>query len=298
LAVCDDCARHRAFANARPLAIAFASSLLGLTLAAALPLLRPSASLAALVLTVALGALVPLLFALVPRRPALAPHTSHARAAWWLGAGALACTNAGFAAELARLNGTSAEPRRLHEPRFTPWLGAGVALAIGAACVSYVVYHPRLYVLNLSDARMQVLVDEVALGWVEPSSLESARAGALLRVPAGRHRLSVRSPDIRELLAIDVDFQSGRMQLFAPLSPGVCFWLETVGYGRERREAPVYEPLLGADRFWVLPEPIDSWFAPNPDADTLSPNTSGKLLTALRQAPCADAPMLFHDSDQ
>jgi hypothetical protein len=87
-----------------------------------------------------------------------------------------------------------------------------------------------------------------------------------------------------------VEFQSGATHLFAPGAVATCFWLETTGYGQEQLVKPSYQPLPSEDHFWVLPGGIDTWFAANPAPSDPQSHSSGGLLTALRQAPCAEAP--------
>ncbi len=134
-------------------------------------------------------------------------------------------------------------------------------------------------------------LDGKPLTAVDPTSNESPAGGALVRVPAGTHTLSVfSSVDGSALGASSVDFQSGAVHLFAIAADDICFWLETTGYGREQRSAPSYQALPSAEHFWVLPGGIDSWFAGNPLPSAANAHSSGGLLTALRQAPCAEAP--------
>jgi hypothetical protein len=157
--------------------------------------------------------------------------------------------------------------------------------------LSFFVYHPLLRVLNLGTVPVQVALDGRPLSAVDPTSNESPLAGALLRVPAGQHTLSVASAvDGRELSREQADFHSGAVHLLAIAASDTCFWLETTGYGREQRVGRSYEPLRPGEHFWVLPGGIDTWFAPNPDSSDPNSRSSGGLLTALRQAPCAEAP--------
>lgn len=62
------------------------------------------------------------------------------------------------------------------------------------------------------------------------------------------------------------------------------------GYGRHGGRGTVVLPLAGADGFWVLPRRVDTWFAPNPPATGPDQRSSGGILVALRQSPCARAP--------
>jgi hypothetical protein len=88
---------------------------------------------------------------------------------------------------------------------------------------------------------------------------------------------------------VDARLLSGKNHLFAPASDEYCFWLETSRYGRgggdtERR------PLAGEERFWVLPDGIDGFFAPPPAPPAVASSLSGGSITVLRQAPCDRAP--------
>jgi hypothetical protein len=162
---------------------------------------------------------------------------------------------------------------------------------MAVAVLSYFVFHPLLRIVNLGSARIDVAIDGARLVSVDATSNESASAGALVRVPAGEHVLSVSSAvDGTALGRVDVELRSGNIHLFAPGATGICFWLETTGYGREQLAKPSYQPLVSETQFWVLPGGIDTWFAANPAPSDPNSRSSGGLLTALRQAPCTDAP--------
>ncbi|HEY3666208.1 MAG TPA: hypothetical protein VGL19_09420 [Polyangiaceae bacterium] len=288
---CEECAEHQAGLSSRVLAVALASLILALAAAAGLPLLAPGLGLFALVVSVAGLSVLPL--AVLLHRPAAAesPHAAHGPAVHWAGVDRLWCAAPRYAARVAELNaGTlSAEPAQ--ERLGSAWLSAGPVLGVGAACLSFFVYHPLLRVLNLGTTRIEVAIDGQPLVAVDPTSNESAAAGALVRVPAGEHVLGVSSTaDGSALGRIQADFHSGAVHLFAYGADDTCFWLETTGYGQERLALRSYEPLRSAAHFWVLPGGIDTWFAANPTASDPSSHSSGGLLTALRQAPCVEAP--------
>jgi hypothetical protein len=288
---CDECAEHQATASSRLLSIALSSLLLGLVTAAGLPLLAPRMGLFGLVLAAGVAALSPLVLALLPERAAEPPHTARGRAALWRSEHTLWCAHEAYGRAVANLNQAVAEPLLAREPLGSPWLAAGPVLGIAAACFAYFAYHPLLRVINLGSARIDVTIDGAPLVSVDATSNESASAGALLRVPAGPHVLSARSAvDGSALARVQVDFESGAIHLFAPGASDTCFWLETVGYGQEQRARPSYQPLVSADHFWVLPGGIDTWFAANPAPSDPGSHSSGGLLTALRQAPCMEAP--------
>jgi hypothetical protein len=288
---CDECAEHQAGASSRVLALALASLILALVGAAGLPLLAPKLGLFALSLGVCALSLLPLLGLLFPPRPVVLPHAARGPAVLWAGADRLWCASPRYAERVAELNAGEQRDEPLRERLGSAWLSAGPVIGIGAACLSFFVYHPLLRIINLGTVRIEVAIDGQRLVAVDPTSNESPAAGALLRVPAGEHSLSVSSTvDGAALGRVQANFHSGAVHLFAFGANDTCFWLETTGYGQEQLAARSYQPLQSAEHFWVLPGGIDTWFAANPLAPDQSSHSSGGLLTALRQAPCAEAP--------
>jgi len=288
---CEDCAEHQAKSSARVLALGLASVLLGLATAAGVPLVAPRLGLLGLLLLVLASCALPLFGLLLPVGDVIAPHVARGPAVLWGPDDQLWCAAASYAERVAAQNGGDARPARMRESIGSAWLSAGPVLSVGAACLSFFVYHPLLRILNLGPARVEVAIDGKRLTSVDPTSNESPAGGALLRVPAGEHTLSViSSVDGSALGDSAVEFHSGAVHLFAVSAENTCFWLETNGYGQERRVAPSYQALRSAGHFWVLPGGIDTWFAPNPHASDSNSHSSGGLLTALRQAPCAEAP--------
>ena len=288
---CDDCAQHQASSSSRVLALALASLLLALVGAAGLPLVAPRLGLLGLASLVCVLSLLPLVAFLFPAEAVHAPHAARGSAVFWGQGDRLLCASPQFGERVAALNAGELTPEPLRERLGSAWLSAGPVLGVGAACLSFFVYHPLLRVLNLGSVQVEVAMDGRRLTSIDPTSNESPAAGALLRVPAGQHTLSVSSSvDGSPLGRIEADFHSGAVHLFAIEGEGTCFWLETTGYGREQRSTPSYEALRSAERFWVLPGGIDTWFARNPNTSDPSSHSSGGLLTALRQAPCAQAP--------
>jgi hypothetical protein len=203
----------------------------------------------------------------------------------------LLCAARGYGEGVVALNGGALQPAALRERTGSAWLSSGPVLGLGAACLSFFVYHPLLRVINLGPVRVEVTVDGRRMTSVDPTSNESPSAGALFRVPAGQHTLAVRSTvDGAALSEIQADFHSGAVHLLAIAADDTCFWLESTGYGRKQRTAHGYEALRSPQHFWALPGGIDTWFAPNPEPAELNSLSSGGVLIALRQAPCSEAP--------
>ncbi|MET0791093.1 MAG: hypothetical protein ABW061_06185 [Polyangiaceae bacterium] len=289
---CDECSEHQASSASRGLSLSLSSLLLALVGAAGLPLLAPGLGWLGLSLLAVLLAVLPLLVLLVPVARPRAPHTSRGPAVLWGTENDVLCASPRYAARLAELNGgLQQQPAPIRERTASAWLSAGPVVGVGAACLSFFVYHPLLRVINLGPVPAEVALDGQRLASVDATSNESPSAGAIVRVPAGAHVLSVTSLiDGSALGQIGVEFHSGAVHLFAIGGEGTCFWLETSGYGREQLARPSYQALTSADHFWVLPGGIDTWFAPNPGTADPNARSSGGLLTALRQAPCAEAP--------
>jgi len=290
---CDECEEHQASAASRVLALSLSSVLLALACAAGLPLLAPQLGWFGLATAALVLSVLPFAALLLPVPDPSAPHVARGPAVFWGEGHALRCASARYAERVQVLNPTAsaAQPCTLREGRGSPWFYAGPVLGVGAACLSFFVYHPLLRILNLGSVPVEVALDGRPLVTVDPTSNESAAAGALLRAPAGVHQLTLRSSiDGSALGNVSVDLHSGAVHLFAIGGEETCFWLETVGYGREQRTHPSYQPLPSETHFWVLPSGIDTWFAPNPQASNANATSSGGLLTALRQAPCAQAP--------
>jgi len=288
---CDECAEHQAESSARTLSVGLSSLLLGLVLAAGVPLVAPRLGFFGLLAVTLTGATLPLLALLLGRAAPSAPHVARGPAVLWTAEGKLWCAAPAYAERVAALNDGEPKEASLRERVGSAWLSAGPVLGIGAACLSFYVYHPLLRVINLGSVRAEVALDGQWLASVEPTGNESPVAGALLRVPAGLHTLTATSSlDGAVIDRAEAHFHSGAVHLFAIAGDETCFWLETAGYGRERRAEPSYEPLSPVEHFLVLPGGIDTWFAPNPEADGTSARSSGGLLTALRQAPCAGLP--------
>ncbi len=285
---CVRCLRHASAATTRSLAAGLSSCLVAFCLALALPLAWPSASLGAHCAAVLAGSLLPLSLRAWPRRPEPG-HAAAERAVWRLADGRLACAEPRFATALATQAVAEVESLPRAEPRFPSWLLVGPLVAAIGAPAGWLFHHPLVRVLNLTEERLNIDVDGRPVLSLEPSSAESPTAGAEIRMPSGSHELGSTTADGRRVTT-RAALQSGAIHLFAPGSPKHCFWLEETRYGREQGEGEGLVPLTGEARFWVLPRQVDTWFAPNPRPATPDARSSGGLLVALRQAPCALAP--------
>jgi hypothetical protein len=285
---CEDCARHLGTERTRKLAGGIASGLLGIALAAALPLApRPSSALAVAALAF-VGALLPILaVALWPRVPG-GGHATVGPAVRFRRAGELVAANDRWALELSRANDLPRERTSFDEHRISlpmlPALVVAPLLALGVRELA----SPVVRVVNLTTEAMTVLVDGRVFARVEPTSLESPSAGAEIRVASGSHELSARAPDGRVLEQAFVTVVAGRSHLFAPASTGFCFWLETQSYGRNERgeEAVKREPLDGPPSFWALPANLGGFFLPAPALGSAESRLTGGAVTVLRQGPC------------
>lgn len=232
------------------LTVAAAGLVLGLSAAAVLPLLLPwqgQASLAGLAL---LLALLPCAGFVLVRRRASVPNAPLDASRSWTAAAAVA------------------------------------ALSALAVVPMFNLYRGQVRVLNHGDEPFTFWVDGKRIARVEPSSGESALAGAWLTLPAGERDLRVVGESSgRELFRARELVQGGTPHLFAPLSAGYCFTIEQRGYGAAKDQTLDSVPLDGDNPFWALPDGI-SWFTPNPEPGPLQ--TSGGTLSCLRQKRCAN----------
>ena len=285
---CSDCHQHAGAVRTRVLALLLATALLTVTTVLAVPLVSPWSTAMHYAVAILLAAACPIALGLLLRPgPAASPHAP-GRAVWWRRDGLLACTNADWAGRLAELNNTTLRREQTRERLWSPWMVASAVAGLVAAPFVLATLRPEVRVLNLTDTPFEVRADGIHLGFVEPSSSESAAAGIDVRIPAGRRTLQVLTPRGETIYERSVDVQAGQNHLFAPSSPNYCFWLETTTYGRSRDRAPRVEPLGGAQRFWVLPGHVETWFAANPPAASMDLGATGGVLTALRQARCSE----------
>ncbi len=284
---CDPCASHVARESTRRLATRIALLLLALSFASALPIFLPWLSLFGAVSSVVLAVGVPLLLGRLPRRVELG-HAGSGPSVLFAGPTALICRRRDYAEAVAR--GVAAAPVGVSLPRRAPFfeLSVGLAAAFVVTPFAFAFQHPVLRAINLSDVPLELLVDGRRLGRVEPSSGESPFAGLSVRVPAGRRTLLGLTADGEPRYRAEVELAAGARHLFALGSEDTCFWIETVGYGREGRPTD-YEPLAGSTRFWVIPDDVHGWFRPAPQTSEGERSTGGSA-RVLRQGPCATAP--------
>jgi hypothetical protein len=285
---CGPCLERLVHHDTLAVAANVASLLLAACWACVFPLLWPDASLG-LHLTVTLLAALSAqllrspaskLFGFESARPSVSFH-----------AGRLLCERQAFAGEVAALNALGVRPERI-------WIGAGeratwlLAPLLGLALATgmYRWQHLPLRVLNVGAEPLWLVVDGRTRGRILPSPVEAGTAGIELSVPRGAHRLAAVDEVGRSLAEVDVVLSSPHGHLFAPKSETHCFWLELTGYGRERGRRTI--PMVSTSRFWVLGEAVDTWFVPSPAAAGADERSTGGVLTALRYAPCADAPTI------
>lgn len=162
-----------------------------------------------------------------------------------------------------------------------------VALVSALAVVPlFNLYRGQVRVMNHGEEPFALWVDGKRVARVEPSSGESALAGAWLTLPAGERDLRVVGESSgRELFRSRELVQGGTPHLFAPQSAGYCFTIERRGYGSAKDEALDSVALDGTSPFWALPDGI-AWFTPNPEPGPLQ--TSGGTLSCLRQKRCSN----------
>src|SRR4051812_28339989 len=177
------------------------------------------------------------------------------------------------------------------------WAGVGLSrlgtAAVAVALLSalavvplFNLYRGQVRVLNHGEEPFTLWVDDKRVARVEPSSGESALAGAWLTLPAGERELRVVGESSgRELFRARELVQGGTPPLFAPLSAGYCFTIEQRGYGAAKDRTLDGVPLGGDNPFGALPDGI-SWFTPNPEPGP--PQPPGGTLSCLRQKRCAN----------
>lgn len=293
---CAECHARLGRLRTRALSFAVAGCLLAMTFAGALPVLFDSLSFVGYACAVALGSLVPAALHVVFALRSAAVHVmkdpcrAEAPAVFWTARQELICRNEEFATAVAARHRAAWRVGRT--PFATPsgWLALPPALALASAGILYPMHYPVLRVVNLSPVELSIYVDGEPFGVVQPTSAESSRAGLRTRVPAGARSLEARTPAGDALEHLRVQFEAGQSHLFAPASQGFCFWLESTRYGRAPGPASPLAALDPEQRFWVLRQQIDSWFAPNPVPGAADERSTGGVLTALRQGRCAELP--------
>ena len=286
---CAECHVHVARRRTRALSATISSALLALTLTAGLPLLWQPPSAAVYALVAALGSALPLVLLRQRRQGPLSGHSAVGRAAFWAPDGALVCTRREWARALAAASNAAVVETSAGEPATPAWAVLLPAVSGVAALLLFGAHFPVVRVLNVTATRLAVAVDGRTYAEVEPTSAESATAGLVVRMPAGRRVLTATDPSGRVVDTATVNVEGGSPHLYAPASDGVCFWVEATRYGRSGAEPPAPQLLPRTSTFWSLHHDIDVWFAPAPVPGE-DARSSGGLTYAVRQAPCEDVP--------
>jgi hypothetical protein len=287
---CDACHACASSPRTRTLSASLASCLVALTLASALPAVFGNVPALLLALLVNVGALSPLVVGEVLSRSPSTARAGVGCAAWWTSSGELACKYEAWAAELARRNQCAIRSARISSSSWRWSYVAGPLVGSVLIGLFYPFYHPRVRILNLTPERLSVWVDGRPEAEVEPTSTENPRAGVERRLPAGNRLLEARTPSGRVVSRVNVRITGGGRHLYAPGSDGYCFWLESTAYGLRAPAPENVTSLISEQRFWLVPEGVDTWFSPNPPPAADDRSTGGVLL-ALRQAPCDKAPI-------
>lgn len=288
---CSKCWEDIARDGTRQIAACVASALIVITLLLTLPWLLSGATWVGFAALVAVGGATPLLVAWSLARPLRDEQSCSGRAAFWLRPGQLVCFNLDWAAELVGDDAESADAGRvqLRERTLAAWMWAPVALGLLATPSLYTLNFPKLVVLNFGDTPVQLLVDDEAVGHVEPTSLESRSAGTRVRVSAGEHVVVALTPEQVEVERRTLRLDAGGLHLLALGASGYCFWIERDHYGKQTSQPKSHQLLDPRRPFWRLPERVDSWFGPNASPST-DDRSSGGTMVALRHAPCDDVP--------
>jgi len=286
---CADCHAHVSKEETRHLAMTLSSGIVALTLAAGLPLAWQPRSATLYALCVLAGGLIPLVVGALWPRTRAPGHTAFGRAAELRMGGSLVCANAGWGRAAARGSGADSFPIRYHERRVPRGTMLALVVLCAALPVYYRVHFPTVRVVNLTDGRLEIVVDGAVRASVPPTSAESTGAGVEIRVAAGPRVFTARDERGRTVDTAGISIRTGAQHLYAPASEPYCFWIETTGYGRSKGAGTRVEPLTGPPRLWVLDDAIDLWFSPTPDAD-FDDRSTGGFLRALRQARCEAAP--------
>jgi hypothetical protein len=270
-------------------ATSLSAAIAAFTFAAGLPLVWQPRQAVLYALSVLSGGLVPIVLGALWPRKRTSGHVATGRAANFRFDGSLACGRPEWGEAVARNSGTGSYAVAFRE-RSVPRATVAMLVVVCAALpVYYRVHFPSVRVVNLTDARLEIVVDGRSRATVPPTSAESTGAGVELRVAAGRRVLSAVDGAGRIVDTSSVSIRSGGQHLYAPASNAYCFWVETTGYGRSRGTGTEVRPLRGPGRFWALSDSIDLWFSPLPDAD-FDDRSTGGYLRAIRQARCDAAP--------
>jgi hypothetical protein len=198
--------------------------------------------------------------------------------------------SADFARDVAQHHGVALNETMRLQARFGGWgvLGPIFALIFSPFC--YQVLNPSLRVLNFTDQRFTLIVDDHVVGSVEPTSGESPAAGEVFRVPSGWRRLRARASSGTLVADVQVTLQSGSRHLFAPGAKSGCLYVQRVAYGRSSLSHEADPRVIervdfeSAQRFWVVAPEIEPWFVPE---RSVQPGlTTGGVVSVLRMGRC------------
>jgi hypothetical protein len=286
---CTECHAHVSREQTRLFATSLSAVIVALTFGFGLPLVwQPRLSLVYAACVLAAGLTPIALGALWPRMRSIG-HVSIGRAAAFRVDGTFACARPDWGALVARENRAQSFEIRFREGRIPVSTVAVLVAASALLPVYYRAHFPSVRIVNLTDTRLEIVVDGRVRANVPPTSAESTGAGVELRVAAGQRLFSAIDETGRVVDTAEAAVRSGVQHLYAPASGTYCFWVETTGYGRNKGNGTEVRPLRGPGRFWALEDAIDLWFSPLPDAD-FDDRSTGGYLRAVRQAPCEAAP--------
>ncbi len=201
----------------------------------------------------------------------------------------LLCLNSQWAMGLGNLLGVDIHSTQFKVKSQVGWACGGVVIALVATPWFHDFFHPIVRMLNLTDDALIVFADNHELAKVQPTSGENSMAGAFIRVPAGKRRLTARHLDGTTIDDLTAYIFAGRGHLFAPGRPdGICFWLERSALGRAGNGTIARRVLAQQTSFWSLNADIDVWF--RPALGSKSAYFTGGVVTALRQGTCPSPP--------
>lgn len=286
---CDGCGLAAAGVGTLRLASTVASTLLVATLLLVLPGWFSRLGLVlSFALVVAVGAL-PLLIAGFVRRGFSLPRTAATRAVFWLRPNVIGCFNPDWASALAGTERAELEQVRRRERVLTPWMWSAVGLGVALLPRVHSFLMPTLVALNFGTSAVELDFDSGERVRVDPTSLESERAGSRVRLAAGNHTLKVMSLEGQLIEERELRITPGALHLLSISGQQHCFWLERDAYGQAAAAAPNYRLLDPSLGFWTIDDRVDSVFAANPptSGDRAS---SGGTMTALRQGRCDALP--------
>lgn len=278
---CVECQRHAARPRVMRLGTMYASILLAVFVGALLATLWPSwwqTSLCAVAIS-----LLPLLWSRWLSLPRQLGHAARGQAVVVIPRG-IAFASQMYAKLAQEALGSSARVGALRTRRLgaLDLLGPVMALLLTPS-LNYL-FFPVIRVLNLTDRTLIVSVDDGPLVHVEPTSTESPAAGVVTYAPSGRHRMVARDEDGVVASDVVVQVRSGFRHLYAPGANDACFYLQRVSHGRSQFDGDTIVPLTSNERFWVIPNSVDLWFAP--ESAVRSGATTGGVVTHLRMRRC------------